>query len=244
MTVVLVAVAYPRYLQRRDFTDTKTEATELSERFPADVVAWIRANTDPEDVFLCTDDASLYVVPPAGRKVVATNRYFSNPYVDWKGRDAARARMFELLKRQDVAGFRAAAAQYGVRFVLLTRDRSREWLRPSGLRPRDLPELEADGLTGLPAFALAFQNERFAIFAVKDAGWMPSSTPAYRVQRRAALSRGRLPKRAAVRIRCATWHIEMSQRNVSSVRVERLRVMYVGGKLTFGSLGEESFVIY
>jgi len=171
VTVVLVGVAYPRYLQRRDFTDTKSEATELSERFPADVVAWIRANSDPEDVFLCTDDASLYVVPPAGRKVVATNRYFSNPYVDWKGRDAARARMFELLKRQDVAGFRAAAAQYGVRFVLLTRDRSREWLRPSGLRPRDLPELEADGLKGLPAFALAFQNERFAIFAVKDAGW-------------------------------------------------------------------------
>jgi len=172
VTVVLVAVAYPRYLQRRDFTDTKTEATELSERFPADVVAWIRANTDPEDVFLCTDDASLYVVPPAGRKVVATNRYFSNPYVDWKGRDAARARMFELLKRQDVPGFRAAAAQYGVRFVLLTRDRSREWLRPSGLLPRDLPEVEADGLKGLPAFALAFQNERFAIFAVKDAGWI------------------------------------------------------------------------
>ena len=172
VTVVLVAVAYPRYLQRNDFTDTKTEATELSERFPADVVAWIRANTDPEDVFLCTDDASLYVVPPAGRKVVATNRYFSNPYVDWKGRDAARARMFELLKRQDVPGFRTAAAQYGVRFVLLTRDRSREWLRPSGLRPRDLPELEADGLKGLPAFALAFQNERFAIFAVKDAGWI------------------------------------------------------------------------
>jgi len=26
--------------------------------------------------------------------------------------------------------------------------------------------------------------------------------------------------------------------------VERLRVMYVGGKLTFGSLGKESFVIY
>jgi hypothetical protein len=80
--------------------------------------------------------------------------------------------MFELLKRQDVPGFRAAAAQYGVRFVLLTRDRSREWLRPSGLLPRDLPEVEADGLKGLPAFALAFQNERFAIFAVKDAGWI------------------------------------------------------------------------
>lgn len=169
VTVALVAAAYPRYLQRSDFTDTKIEAAELSERFPTDVVAWIRANTDPEDVFLCTDDASLYVVPPAGRKVVATNRYFSNPYVDWKGRDAARARMFDLLKRQDVDGFRAAASLYGVRFVLLTRDRSREWLRPAGLRPGDLPELEADGLKGLPAFALAFQNKRFAIFAVENA---------------------------------------------------------------------------
>ena len=169
MTIALVAAAYPRYLQRRDFTGTKIEATELSERFPADVVAWIRANTVPEDVFLCTDDASLFVVPPAGRKVVATNRYFSNPYADWTARDADRRRMFELLRRHDVDGFRTVAARYGVRFVLLTRDRSREWLRPAGLRPGDLPDLDAGNLKDLPELAMEFENERFAILSVQSA---------------------------------------------------------------------------
>jgi hypothetical protein len=168
ITLALVGLAYPRYLQRRDFTDTRIEAAALSERFPVDVVSWIRAHTSPDDVFLCTDDASLYIVPPAGRKVVATNRYFSNPYVDWVTRDADRSRMFDLLKRGDVEGFRTTAARYGARFILLTRDRSREWLHPSGLRPSDLPDLDAVSLTALPAFELAFENERFAIVQIRD----------------------------------------------------------------------------
>jgi len=53
-----------------------------------------------------------------------------------------------------------------------------------------------------------------------------------------------LPKRAAVRIRCATWHIEMSQKKRSPIRVGRLRAMDVGGTMDFGSLGKKSFVIY
>ena len=167
-TLALVALAYPRYLQRSDFTDTRDEAASLSRRFPIDVVNWIRANTAPDDVFLCTDDASLFVVPVAGRKVVATNRYFSNPYVDWEIRDADRTRMFELLQRRDIEGFRTAAARYGVRFVLLTRDRSREWLRPAGMRAGDLPEIEAASLKGLGAFELVFQSERFAILAIRE----------------------------------------------------------------------------
>ena len=158
ITLALVGLTYPHYLQRRDFTDTKIEAAALSERFPVDVVSWIRAHTSPDDVFLCTDDASLYIVPPAGRKVVATNRYFSNPYVDWVSRDADRSRMFDLLKRGDVEGFRTAAARSGARFILLTRDRSREWLHPSGLRPSDLPDLDAASLTALPDFELGVRE--------------------------------------------------------------------------------------
>ena len=141
VTLVLVAAAYPRYLHRSDFTETRNEAAALSQRFPTDVVNWIRTNSSPDDVFLCTDDASLYIVPPAGRKVVSTNRFFSNPYVNWVSRDADRTRMFDQLKRRDIDGFRVLADTYGVRFILLTRDG--RCLAAAG-RPEasDLPDLD------------------------------------------------------------------------------------------------------
>jgi hypothetical protein len=167
VTLVLVAAAYPHYLLRPDFTETKDQAASLSQRFPVEVVNWIRSHTSSNDVFLCTDDASMYIVPPAGRKVVATNRYFSNPYVDWFERDADRTRMFDQLKRRDVAGFQSLAAKYGVRFILLTRDRSGAWLHPSGLRPADVPDIGPASLSGLPAFKLVFETDRFAILALQ-----------------------------------------------------------------------------
>jgi hypothetical protein len=74
--------------------------------------------------------------------------------VDWAARDADRARMFDRLKRRDVEGFRALAAAYGVRFILLTRDRSVGWLKTAGLRPADVPEVEPASLSDLPAFEL------------------------------------------------------------------------------------------
>jgi hypothetical protein len=173
VTLLLVVAAYPRYLQRQDFTDVRQEAVAMNERFPIDVVDWIRAHTSSDDVFLCTDDASLYIVPPAGRKVVSTNRYFSNPYVDWVTRDADRSRMFDQLGRGDIDGFRTLAAKYGVRFILLTKDRSVVWLRVAGLRPRDLPDVEPASLSALPAFGLVFENDRFAILAVRPASPAP-----------------------------------------------------------------------
>ena len=176
VTLLLVVAAYPRYLRRQDFTDVRQEAAAMNERFPIDVVDWIRAHTSPDDVFLCTDDASLYIVPPAGRKVVSTNRYFSNPYVDWVTRDADRSRMFDQLGRGDIDGFRTLAAKYGVRFILLTRDRSVVWLRVAGLRPRDLPDVEPASLSALPAFGLVFENDRFTILAVRPASPAPLAT--------------------------------------------------------------------
>jgi len=175
LTVVLVGAAYPRYLKRQDFTDIRAEAADFNQRFPADVLDWIRAHTSPDDVFLCTDDASMYIVPPAGRKVVAINRYFSNPYVDWATRDRDRTQMFDQLKRRDIDGFRTLAAKYDVRFVLLTRDRSPVWLRAAGLRPKDVPDIEPASLSSLPEFTLVFESDRFAILAVRLPGVEPQT---------------------------------------------------------------------
>ena len=99
----------------------------------------------------------------------STNRYFSNPYVDWASRDADRARMYAFLEHADVGRFYDLASRYRVRFILLTRDRSREWLRAAGLRPSDLPVVEPAALVGLRAFDLVFESPRFVILAVRPA---------------------------------------------------------------------------
>lgn len=166
LTVLLVGGSYSRYQQRFDFTELRQEIVAAGARFPSDVVRWIRTHSSPEDVFLSTDDASLYIVAPAGRKVVATNRYFSNPYVDWVARDADRRAMFDKLAQSDAAGFGAMARKYGVRFVIVSADRSPEWLRASGMRVSDLPVIDPEALGTLPGFTLAFRSDRFGIVAL------------------------------------------------------------------------------
>jgi hypothetical protein len=165
ITLLIVAASYSTYRQRLDFTELRRDALAMNQRFPSDVFDWIRRNTAAADVFLCTDDASLYIVAPAGRKVVATNRYFSNPYVDWSARDADRRRMFERLQRGDVRGFSELSDKYGVRFVLISRDRSDAWLRASGMRASDLPPIDVATLGALPGFSVAFRTDRFVIVA-------------------------------------------------------------------------------
>lgn len=169
LTLVAVVACYPQYRQRLDFTDVRREALAMSQRFPGEVVTWIRGHTAPDDVFLSTDDASLYLVAPAGRKVVATNRYFSNPYVDWVGRDADRRRMFEQLEYLDVKGFSALAEKYHVRFIVISGDKSDTWLHASGMRPTDLPSIDESTLATMPGFAIAFRTNRFGIVSVPPA---------------------------------------------------------------------------
>jgi hypothetical protein len=166
LTVLMVGGSYPQYRERVDFTELRQDIAAANARYPGDVVDWIRTHSTPEDVFLSTDDASLYVVSPAGRKVVATNRYFSNPYVDWVERDADRRTMFDRLAQFDAAGFGALARKYGVRFVVLSEDRSPEWLRASGMRSNDLPVIDPEALGMLPGFTLAFRSKRFEIVAL------------------------------------------------------------------------------
>jgi hypothetical protein len=141
----------------------------MNASMPADAYAWIRSHTSPEDVFLCTDDQSLYVVSPAGRKVVATNRYFSSPYVDWVSRDKDRAEMYARLRQGDAVGFRSLAGRYDVGYIVLPeRAPSEFWLKVSGLYRRDIPPLHADDLTGLPGFRLVFRGPGVAIVAVNS----------------------------------------------------------------------------
>ncbi|HJS73312.1 MAG TPA: hypothetical protein VJ921_03415 [Vicinamibacteria bacterium] len=120
LVVALVALHYPSYRERPDFTLSRRKAERFLER--NDRLAafdWIAKNTEPEAVFLCEDDLSLYVVGPAGRKVVAADRFFSNPYLDWNYRNRRRNRMLRCLADEDEPCFRALASQHEVAYVLV-----------------------------------------------------------------------------------------------------------------------------
>ncbi len=71
--------------------------------------------------------------------------------------------MFRDLEQRDVDAFASAAQRYAVRFVVLSTDRSPDWLRLAGLRPRDLPRLDAPGLAAMPGFEVALRSDRFVI---------------------------------------------------------------------------------
>jgi hypothetical protein len=167
LAIVLVLGFFPGYQRRVDFTELRQEMLATSQRYPIEVVDWIRSHSVPEDVFLCTDDASMYVVSPAGRKVVATNRYFSNPYVDWAGRDSDRRQMFQRLELQDAEGFMALARKYDVRFILISEHPTAAWLRASGMRGEDLPLIDTAKLATLPGFRVVYRSQRFEIVAVQ-----------------------------------------------------------------------------
>ena len=120
------SAVYPSYKQGRAFVADRAAAWQMTrQRERALFVDWARTHTSPHDVFLCTDDVSLFFVGPAGRKVVAVDRFFSNPYVDWSRRAGDRDRMLATIRNRDASGFKILADRYRVRFIVLDDDHSR-----------------------------------------------------------------------------------------------------------------------
>ena len=114
----LLIAAWPAYLEREDFNDLPRGSELFGQN--ADLVNtynWLRANARPIDVVLTSDRLATYVVGPAGRKIVAGDSFFANPYVDWKSRATDRDAMFGQLMSGDCAAFLPVAAKYPVAYV-------------------------------------------------------------------------------------------------------------------------------
>jgi hypothetical protein len=67
--------------------------------FDRSAYSWIRANTKPTDLFVTplrsvAHDADAFSVIAAGRRLIAAPELHSNPFVDWRERDALRRRYF------------------------------------------------------------------------------------------------------------------------------------------------------
>ena len=98
--VVFLALAYPKYRARLDFTNARSQAVSFAERKAyLDAYRWILSNTKPVDVFLSLNgDLDLSIVGPADRKVVVTSQpEFSNPYVDWASRSNTASQIVDKL---------------------------------------------------------------------------------------------------------------------------------------------------
>jgi hypothetical protein len=141
-----IGLAFPRYQEREAFVMARRQADIDDTRTTREEArGWIRSHTRPDDVFLAADDLALLVVGCAGRKAVALDPYFSNPYVDWKSRHEGRDAMVALLEKGRYPPFAALARDFGVTFVI---------------------RKKSDGgpLDGCPGLAREFGNARITIY--------------------------------------------------------------------------------
>jgi hypothetical protein len=169
--IVAAAILWslPSYFRRADVSLLSAWGARYATSIPRGAYAWIRQQTRPGDVFLTTDDLAIYLVGPAGRKVVATNRYYSHPYVDWQRRDADRLRLFDLIRRADVAGFDQLAASYGVTHVLVAH-RSDPWLeRMGGLRVGESLVVREEELAMHPSLTPVYRDAQVTIYRLGHA---------------------------------------------------------------------------
>jgi hypothetical protein len=118
---------------REDFDESYQRAVRYqARRGDTTTRAWIRANTEPGSVFLVSSELSLYVVAPAGGKVVSLDAVFANPYVDVVSRDRDQFTMQDRIHENDRAGYCAAASRYDVRYVIADASRGEERFVPAG----------------------------------------------------------------------------------------------------------------
>ena len=137
--VLLFAVSvYPRYLGREAFVMAPATSARLLGADDRNAYRWIRSHTDRSAVFLSSDEDALRVIGTAGRFVVTVSRFFSNPYVDYEARAAARDRMFDALLTGDRSSFEQLCQPFDVSYVLARgeqadamRQRSAAFLKPA-----------------------------------------------------------------------------------------------------------------
>lgn len=124
-STVIVAVVgamslsvYPRYLGREAFTTAPETSRRLAQTEDRAAYKWIRANTPSSAVFLSDDEDALRITGPAGRWAVSVSPAFSNPYVSYEARAAARDRMLKLAAAGDHDAFGSLARAFGVTHLL------------------------------------------------------------------------------------------------------------------------------
>jgi hypothetical protein len=113
---------WDRYRRRMDLVDNRGAALESAKARTVELYRWILNNTEPDAVFLADGEASFYAVASAGRKVVAMQDLFSNPYIDVAQRAREAAVMFEHMRSVRWSEFSRIAGRYQLKYVALPID--------------------------------------------------------------------------------------------------------------------------
>lgn len=124
--VLVLMLTVPSFRDRDEFTRYRWAAlnTAAEWEIPSSI-DWVRENTAPEDRFVTSHrNAGVFVLGPAGRKVVAVNRYFSNPYVDRSQRVSDQDTILQGILLQNDDKIRPLARRYGVTHALLSVDQA------------------------------------------------------------------------------------------------------------------------
>jgi hypothetical protein len=115
----LVASRFNAYPKRRDIVENRRESKRFSNEPVLQVHRWALERARPEDVFLAEPEVSFFTAA-AGRKVVALNEIFSNPYVSVKRRGRDASTMLRALHDGDVRAFSKRSKEYSVKYVVLS----------------------------------------------------------------------------------------------------------------------------
>jgi hypothetical protein len=147
-----IVVAVPSWRNRHDLKSDGAGARTMVQSFENfRASTWIRDHTLSTDVvaYAGSDPLGLIIVGLAARHSLVTNELFSNPFVDWGARDAARIGVVEALGRCDVRSLRETVRPYGrVPFLVVSRTTAADPL------PTYCPEVAS----------LVFESERVVVY--------------------------------------------------------------------------------
>jgi hypothetical protein len=119
IVVFSVGRLLPGRLNREDFEESNQRARAFQSREgDRRLREWIRSSTAPGAVFLGSYRLSLYVIAPAGGKVVALDPVFANPYVDLATREGDQRTMEDRITENNGGGYCLAASRYGVQYIV------------------------------------------------------------------------------------------------------------------------------
>ncbi|MBI1321083.1 MAG: hypothetical protein GC168_19335 [Candidatus Hydrogenedens sp.] len=162
LLVVASIVLLPAYAKQLHFS-TPMDFGWHTESFEdrRECVDWILANCPPDAVFLCDEQHSIRLVMPAARKAVQNIDIFSNPYVTYEDRVAAKFAMYDAFLRGDDAAFRQLAEEWHVTHLLVLEDRFNE----DGTKENRL-SFEQVEAAARPYTALAYHEDGIAIYRI------------------------------------------------------------------------------
>jgi len=119
IALALVVWNWRAYTERADLQGGRfLAARRITDHIGAGVL--LRMVSEPDDVVLGTPAAVRLIIGPAGRKTVAPDALFSNPYVDARSRAADRDRMLAALEARDLTVLRELAGRWHVDAVVTT----------------------------------------------------------------------------------------------------------------------------